>query len=127
MNELNDLEAALAAANAARRARDAARERLTREDTAEYRAALEAAEGRLREHQNALEPLLDAARGAIRAEAAEVQRRRESLDREIVSGDWSKPLNDLISDREALLLQEQQLTGKTRAEIGPLPARAQRA
>ena len=127
MDELNDVEAALAAADEARRARDAAREHLIREDTPEHRAAVDEAESQLAERQRALEPLLDAARHAIAAKAADVQREREALDQEIVHGPWSKPLNDLISDREALLLEEQTLTGKTRAEIGPLPTHAIRA
>ena len=127
MKELDDLQAALDATDAPRRTRDAARERLAQEDTPEHRAALDEAQSDLAERISALEPLLNAARRAIETRTAEVQRKREALDREIVSGSWSDPLNALISDREALLAEEQMLTGKTRAEIGPLPARATRA
>ena len=135
MKELDDLQAALDATDEPRRTRDAARDRLDQEDTPEHRAALDEAQGDLAERISALEPLLNAARRAIETRTAEVQRKREALDREIVSGSWSdplndswsKPLNELISDREALLVEEQMLTGKTRAEIGPLPARATRA
>lgn len=122
VKNLDDINAALDAADEARRLRDDARERVTQRDTPEHRAALEEAERDLAERTLALEPVLDTARSAINTEAHEVKRKREALDREIVHGPWTKPLNDLIGDREALLLEEQLLTGKTRAEIGPLPA-----
>ena len=135
MKELDDLQAALDATDEPRRTRDAARDRLDQEDTPEHRAAFDEAQSDLAERISALEPLLNAARRAIETRTAEVQRKREALDREIVSGSWSDPLNDswskplnaLISDREALLAEEQMLTGKTRAEIGPLPTRGTRA
>ena len=135
MKEVDDLKAVLDDANEARRTRDAARDRLAQENTPEHQAALDEAQSDLAARIGALEPLLNAARRAIKIRTAEVQRKREALDREIVNGacsdprndSWSKPLNELISDREALVFEERILTGKTRAEIGLVPARPNRA
>ena len=88
MKELDELQAA----------RDAARDRLAQQDTHEHRATLHDAQGDLAERTDALEPLLNAARRAIETGTPEVQRKREALDREIVSGSWSDPLNELIAD-----------------------------
>ena len=94
MKELDELRVALDAADEARRARDAARDRLAQQDTPEHRATLHDAQGDLAERADALEPLLNAARRAIETGTPEVQRKREALDREIVSCSWSDPLND---------------------------------
>ena len=49
--------------------------------------------------------------------------RRAAVEREIVDGPWSKPLNEFISDRDALLLDEQGLSGQPWAELNTIPER----
>ena len=117
-----DINAASATYREAHSAFATARSRLA-EAAPEHQAAVDTARTALNERGTVLERALDAARNAVDSELATVRAQRAAVEREIVDGPWSKPLNDLISDREALLLDEQALSGQSRAELNTIPER----
>lgn len=117
-----DINAASAAYREAHSAFMTAKSRLA-EAAPEHQAAVDTATKALDERQAALDEVLNDARNTVDRELEAARERRAAVEREIVDGPWSKPLNELISDREALLLDEQSLSGLPRAELNTIPER----
>ena len=117
-----DINAASAAYREAHIAFTTAKSRLA-EAAPAHQAAVDTATKALDERKAVRDQVLNDARNTVDSELATARERRAAVDREIVDGPWSKPLNELISDRAALLLDEQSLSGLSRAELDTMPER----
>ena len=96
---------------------------LLAEAAPKHQGAVDTATKALDERQAVLDQVLNDARNTVDSELATARERRAAVEREIVDGPWSKALNELISDRETLLLDEMSLTGLPRAELDTMPER----